>query len=202
MPTLEPPNDLSGDPPVLRASSFEAYLETMIAQSPTLKALDREARHFELQAERAEAERSLPVSLVIMGGRGELGEARVGGGLAWTFPTLRRNEGEIARARAEEARARMLRPSVAHTLQSQAQAAYAEYWASRRAVDALDRVGIPASVRVVDATLESFRAGKLELVRVLNARRDLSGARGRRLDLLSTAWRAYGDLAALRGEQP
>jgi cobalt-zinc-cadmium efflux system outer membrane protein len=63
-------------------------------------------------------------------------------------------------------------------------------------------VGLPANERLVEAATASWRAGKSELVQVVIARRDLASARLRRLDLVETIWRMYGDIAAVMGELP
>jgi outer membrane protein TolC len=40
------------------------------------------------------------------------------------------------------------------------------------------------------------------MIRVLIARRDLTAARARRLDLVEAAWSAYAELASIRGALP
>ena len=197
-----PPATETPDPPAMRSASADAYVGQVLARAPSLTSLDREGVYWDKLAERAEADRSPVLNLVLTGGRGELGEPRAGGGLAWTFPIVRRNEGEIAVARYEKQRAVTLRASLATVLETRARAAFEEYGLARSAVATLDAEGLPAHQRMVEATYAAFKAGKLELVRVLNARRDLATARARRLDLDEIAWRAYGQMAALTGERP
>ncbi|HKQ69215.1 MAG TPA: TolC family protein [Polyangiaceae bacterium] len=203
MPDLESPKgDVATDPPPLRLGDPDTQAQAVVERSPLLRALDGEARFYDRQRDRAEAERSSPVSAIVTAGRGEFGDARVGGGVAWTFPIIRRNQGEIARASAGEARAKAERGAFTVALRSRARADAEEYQQTLAAIGALDRTGLPAASRVADATLASFKAGKAELIRVINARRDLAVARSRRLDLVQGAWRAFGDLAAMRGELP
>ena len=87
-------------------------------------------------------------------------------------------------------------------MRTRARADIEHYQILMTAIGSLDRAGLPAASRVEEATLAAFRAGKAELLRVINARRDLALARSRRLDLVQRAWSAFGDLAALRGELP
>jgi cobalt-zinc-cadmium efflux system outer membrane protein len=203
LPLVEPPEALATpDPPELRTQSSDAYVRAVLERAPALQSIDDEGVYWGRQVERAEADRSPPVNLIVTGGRGELGEARLGGGLAWAFPVVRRNEGEIARARYETQRTRSLRTAFAVFLEARARAAFDRFSLTRQAVATLDAQGLPAAERVVDATYAAFKAGKLELVRVLNARRDLATARSRRLDLDETAWRAYGEMISLVGERP
>jgi cobalt-zinc-cadmium efflux system outer membrane protein len=127
---------------------------------------------------------------------------RVGGGLGWSLPVLRRNEGEVAHATASMDRARREREEVARATHAVAHGLLEQLARTEVAVEDLDRTGIPAAERLVQATDAAFRAGKLELVRVLNARRDLALLRTRRLDLVEGSWRAYGQLAAILGVLP
>ena len=61
---------------------------------------------------------------------------------------------------------------------------------------------MPALERAVSASMEAFKLGKIELTRVLLARRDLALARARRLDMIEAGWRAYADLTVLSGDLP
>jgi cobalt-zinc-cadmium efflux system outer membrane protein len=203
LPVVEPPEAIATpDPPDLRTSSPDAYVRAVLERAPALQSIDQEGVYWDRQIERAEADRSPPVNLIVSGGRGELGDARLGGGLGWAFPVVRRNEGEIARAHHEKQRTRTLRASYAVLLEARARAVFDRFTLTKRADATLDAEGLPAAERVVDATNAAFKAGKLELVRVLNARRDLATARSRRLDLDEAAWRAYGEMISLVGERP
>jgi cobalt-zinc-cadmium efflux system outer membrane protein len=197
-----PPEDVTTDPPALVMADADAQVKAVLDRSALLRSLDSEARYYVEQRGRAEADRSPPFSLILTAARDDLGAARVGGGLAWTFPIIRRNEGEIAHASANEARAKDERIATAGMLVTRVRADVVHYQLSMAAIGSLDRSGLPAASKVEEATLAAFRAGKAELLRVINARRDLAIARSRRLDLVEQAWSALGDLAALRGELP
>jgi outer membrane protein TolC len=54
----------------------------------------------------------------------------------------------------------------------------------------------------VSASVDGFKAGKIDITRALLARRDLAIARARRLDLIEAAWRAYADLVVISGDLP
>ena len=54
----------------------------------------------------------------------------------------------------------------------------------------------------VQASVDGFKAGKIDITRALLARRDLAIARARRLDLIEAAWRAYADLVVISGDLP
>lgn len=198
----DPPETATPEAPALHVNTSDVFVGRVLNISPLLRSLGKESQYWQAQRERAEAEKSPPVSLILSGGRGDTGETRYGGGLGWTFPITRRNQGEIARAYAEQGRTEGVREATQRALGIEADHAFEAYTKVRSGIEALDKVGIPAAQRVVDATQAAFLAGKVELVRTFIARRDLAAAQGRRLDFLSTAWHTYGDMVALMGDLP
>jgi cobalt-zinc-cadmium efflux system outer membrane protein len=202
LPSVDLPEPGAIPAPVFRFSAEAPLLARMLEVAPALRALGAEALFWRASASRYQKERVPPVSLVLSGGRGDLGEPRVAGGLAWTFPTFRRNQGEIGRAQAEAGCAETLLAATREALTTRLRGDWRVLSAAREALDRLEKVGLPASERLVEAATASWRAGKSELVQVIIARRDLTSARLRRLDLVETIWRMYGDIAALMGELP
>ncbi|MEO6419240.1 MAG: hypothetical protein ABIP39_07535, partial [Polyangiaceae bacterium] len=154
------------DLPRLRSSNAQAQAERLRVTSPALLAPTLEASYFAATRQRLEAEKYPPLNIILRGGRGDLGEARFGGGLAWTFPFLRSNQGEIARAGAEEVRALTSRSIVAGALDARLTGLSAAYEVVSRAVASTDAVAIPASETVVEACVRAWKAGKLDLQRV------------------------------------
>jgi len=169
---------------------------------PAIQAFERQESYWDRQVEQARATRWSPLVVMVTGGQDEFGQVRVGGGLGWSLPVVRGNEGDIARAAAAASRARYDREAVAKAVEARVDGLREQLSRTAEALMELDRAGIPAAEGLAQATDGAFRAGKLELVRVLNARRDLALMRGRRLDLLEGAWRAYGELAAVLGVLP
>jgi outer membrane protein TolC len=107
-------------------------------------------------------------------------------------------------ARAEQGRAHaMSRLALQRgVLEARARAARDAIAEVRSTMDELDQTGMPALERAVSTSVEAFKLGKVELTRVLLARRDLALARTRRLDLLEAAWRAYAELVIVTGDLP
>jgi outer membrane protein, heavy metal efflux system len=202
LPEVELPAPGNGQAPSLRFASEQALLAHVNETAPLLRSLAAEANYWRASAGRYQRERSAPVSLVIAGGRGDLGEPRVGGGLAWALPAFRRNQGEIGRAFAEAERAETMLAATRDALGTRARGDWRVLVAAREALASLESTGLAASERLVEAANAAWRAGKSELVQVIIARRDLAAARLRRLDLVETIWRIHGDLAALTGELP
>lgn len=189
-------------PPPLRGSWTDAHVTKLVDHSPLVARLMKERDYWDASIERYKAERMPPVALELIGGRGDLGEARIGGGALVTFPVTRRFQGEIARAETGRNNAASRLSLSRSIVETRFRAARDAVLAVEAAVKELDESGMPALERAVAASDESFKMGKIELTRVLLARRDLALARARRLDLLESAWRAYADLTILSGDLP
>ncbi|OJH41718.1 TolC family protein [Cystobacter ferrugineus] len=171
-------------------------------RTPTLRAADIEADFFDASRGRWEAERFVPLNLVLTGGRDELGRAHGGVGLAWTFPIFQRNQTEIARARAEKARAERNLELLRRAVTLRGRALLDALNATRRALQVTDDSALPAAQRAVDASTQAWKLGKLDFARVLMARRELVLMRDDRLALLSAAWGSYAELTQLLGALP
>lgn len=188
----KPPRLVGGDP----------HVDAWVNAGPLVDTFSKQSRYWTSVRERAEAERISPLVVIATGGRGDQGEARIGGGLGFAFPVFRRNQGEIARAEAERTRALRVSAAVRASLVERARGALSAYRSVVAGIGDLDRTGIPAAERAADAAAEAQRAGKAEMLRVIIARRDLAAARARRLDLVELAWNAYSELAAIKGDLP
>ncbi len=198
-----PPAGAPYEPPPPSGGLDHAALAARGAtHSPLVVAGQREAEYFDRAAARQERESHAPLSVIVGAGRGDLGEARVGGGLAWTLPILRTNQGEVARAKAESTRALESRDVQRLALRSLLRARFDERITVREAIGEVVTSGEPAARQAVDAALEMARAGKSELLRVLIARRDLATLVGRKLDLIRREWSIVADVVAITGELP
>jgi outer membrane protein TolC len=197
-----PPSGSPADPPPVARASFDALLGAGLDRAPALRALTFEGAYWSAERERASTEKFPPVSVIGTVGRDRQGGVVVGGGLAWTFPVLRRNQAQVLHADAQRARAEALRATTRRVLEARARGAMDTYTVGEDALASLAREGIPAAQRVVEATYAAYKAGKLELARVLAARRDLAASQARRLSLMAVVWQAYGELTAIGGGLP
>ncbi|UQA58797.1 TolC family protein [Polyangium aurulentum] len=197
-----PPDAVSVAPPPPAGHLGGSAAARVADRSPHVATSTREATYYARAKERAALEAHPPVNLIVSAGRGDLGEPRFGGGFSWTFPVLRRNQGEQARADAERARALaeadVKRRIVAQTLDGLTR----ERAEVRRAREVLETLAEPAAQASVDAAVATRAAGKGEMLRVLTARRDLALLRLRRLELIAREWSIVGDIVALTGEMP
>lgn len=198
----KPSSNTSIAPPPLRSSWDDAHIARVVERAPAISRLSAEKAYWESSIERYRRERFPPLSLEVIAGRGSSGETRLGGGAVITFPITRRYQGEIARAEQGERSATRRHDLVRDIVSARLRAARDAIAAVSKAMDELDKSGIPALERAVLASMEGFRAGKVDLTRAMLARRDLAVARARRLDLLEAAWHAYADLVTFSGDLP
>lgn len=186
-------------PPSLRPSDLRAFKPEQLPQSRSLAA---EARFYNSSAERWRKEGQSALSVGLVAGRGDLGETRVGGGLAYAFPVFRSNRPERARALAESSRA-LAEQRVHQTVAEQRLKLLAEQQAQlARAVATLTQTALPAAELAVSAVQETYRAGKAEVLAVLLSRRELSSLSLRRLELLEQGWLLVSEYVEITGELP
>lgn len=201
-PTVEAPVSIDEKPPALKRPWDEPRIAATIERSPLMVRLRAEKRYWEASVERYERERFPPFSLELILGRGSLGEARVGGGAVITFPVTRRFQGEIARADVGREVAATRAEAYKSWIEARLRASVDSLETVQKTLDEVEKNGLPALERVVGASVEAFKAGKVDINRPLLARRDLAIARARRLDLIEAGWRAYADLVLFSGELP
>ena len=186
-------------PPSLRPSDFRGVKIDQIPQSQALRA---EARFHSASAERLAREGQSPLSLGLVAGRGDYGETRLGGGLAYAFPVFRANRAERARAAAESQRAlseKRLQESVAARRLKLLQL---EQEQLVRALSTLTSTALPAAQLAVSAVQETYSAGKAEMLAVLLSRRELSALSLRRLELLERNWLLVSEYVDITGDLP
>jgi len=198
----KPPANSQLLPPPVRATWDEAYVARVVDKAPIISRLAAEKTYWSASVERYEREKIPPVSLEIIAGHGSMGEARLGGGAVITYPITRRYQGEIRRAEEGQTNASRRLELFRGIVNARLRAARDAIASITKALDELDKHGIPALERAVHASVEGFRAGKIDLTRAMLARRDLAIARARRLDLLEAGWRAYADLVIFTGDLP
>lgn len=193
-----PPATASFEPP----SPKKTDPAQVAKRAPEVESSTAEAAFFAKASERARAEAYPALNLIVSAGRGDLGEPRVGGGVAWTFPVLRRNQTEVARAQAESRRAGLETRAKEGAIGVVLGALESEREHVREATLRVDRDARPAAVASLDAATETQSAGKGEVLRVLTARRDLILVRMRKLDLAAREWELLAAHVTLSGALP
>jgi cobalt-zinc-cadmium efflux system outer membrane protein len=186
-------------PPALRASDFRSV---KLERLPEARSLAAEARFYSSSAERWRREGQSALSVGLVAGRGDLGETRLGGGLAYAFPVFRANRPERARAVAESSRA-LAEQQVHQSVAGQRLRLLAEEQEQlSRAITTLTQTALPAAEQAVSAAREIYAAGKAEMLAVLLSRRELSALSLRRLELLEQNWLLVSEYVEITGELP
>lgn len=198
----EPAGESPAPPAARRVPRSRRQALDIAARSPLLQRSKLESRYWAQAAELATVEATAPFNFIVTGGRGDFGEARLGGALAWTFPMLRTGQGEKAKALAEQKRAVGEGALQLRVITAAILGAYRELQQLRLATEQLEREGVPAARNAVVAARETFTAGKGLMLTVLTAQRDLASLETRRLDLLRKEWDVYGRLVELTGDTP
>jgi outer membrane protein, heavy metal efflux system len=118
------------------------------------------------------------------------GQLFIGGGLALPLPVWRRQQGEIALARAERSRLDEELVLAGRDVALEVEGAFQSESAQREMAELLDRDVLPAAEGAVDLMTEGWRAGKFDLFRLLQTSRDASEARRLYLETLGLLWDA------------
>ncbi|MFO0661938.1 MAG: TolC family protein [Polyangiaceae bacterium] len=202
--SIAPPDaSVSVDPPAPKTdASSTTSIDRAVEGSPFVRSSAREAEFRQREGARLGRDSHAPVNFILSAGRGDLGETRLGAGLAWTFPMLRTNQGEQARAEAERARALAENETQRRAMTATLRGLYTELTQTRAAADEMSTTAEVEAQALVDAAVEMQRAGKSEYLRVLMMRRDLAMLRTRRLELIKRAWSITADITAVTGDAP
>jgi outer membrane protein TolC len=143
-----------------------------------------------------------PLSVGLVAGRGDFGETRLGGGLAYALPVFRANRPERARAVAEATRA-LVEKGVHEAVASRRLRMLQEQQAQlTRALGVLTSTALPAAQLAVSAVRETYAAGKAEMLAVLLSRRELSALSLQRLELLLQSWLLVSEYVEITGDIP
>ncbi|MES1205726.1 MAG: TolC family protein [Pseudomonadota bacterium] len=118
------------------------------------------------------------------------GQTYLGGGIALPLPVWRRNQGELAVARAERGRLAEEEDVTAREVSAEVERAYRAALAFGEMVQTLEREVLPAAEAGVDLVDQGWRAGKFDLFRVIQASREASDARRSQLESLGALWEA------------
>lgn len=202
VPRLPDPEGPLETPPSHVWADVEQTAADLAAKSPAVMAAAREADYFHKVRRRQAVEAHAPVNFILSAGRGEMGDARIGGGLSWTFPALRRNQGEQAQATANQNRALAERQANEVRTYATLRGIAEEHAEVEKALHDLQQNGEPAAQAALDASLAIHRAGKGDLLFILSARRDLALMKASALLLVLREWNLLADFVALTGKTP
>ncbi len=188
------------------ASSPPPTLEELVASAtdnPEIRRFDDEVlrQHANLSLEKA---RRIPDPTISVGVRRfeESDDNAFVAGLSIPLPVFNRNQGGVAEARAELARATYERDGALQRLQRMLGTAYAELLTAYRASRTLHEDVLPGAQRAYEAAEAGFRAGKFSFLDVLDAERTLFSARRDLVEQQAAYQRARITIDRLIGRVP
>ncbi|MDD2600324.1 MAG: TolC family protein [Kiritimatiellae bacterium] len=194
----------------IASNSFDKVRETLpaldalrlqLAANPELAEHQAEVRTHQAALEAAQAER-IP-NLTLAAGVQRYEEDRTHAlifGVGVPLPLFDRNQGNIAAAQHELAKAMAEERSTAIDLSSRLNATYHRLQAAHRRVQALRLKVVPAMEEAYHATHSGYREGKYDLLLVLDAQRTLFAAKRDMVDALADFHTALNDLEQLTGK--
>jgi cobalt-zinc-cadmium efflux system outer membrane protein len=122
-------------------------------------------------------------------------------GFALPVPVWNRNQGNIRAAQAELGMAIQMVGQTENDLAARVAAAYQAYAAARRRAEVYRTEIIPRAEETYRLSLNAFKGGQFEYLRVIQAQRAVSEARLELNRSLGDAWRAAADLSGLLLEE-
>jgi len=127
------------------------------------------------------------------------GQIFVGGGLGVSLPVWRRNQGELAIARADRARTDDEHDLTARQIALEVDRAYREVRARDEQARIQDTEVVPAAERARDLLTQGWQAGKFDLFRVIQVSREAGEARRHQIEALGNLWQAAIELDRATG---
>jgi cobalt-zinc-cadmium efflux system outer membrane protein len=174
--------------PALRAEALPALLGRAQTQRAELAALASGIDEIDADITRLRRE-AIPSPTLFADLQRDLpGQFFVGGGVAIPIPLWRRQQGELAVARADRTRVQEERTLVERDVALEVERAFQSEVAQREMTQLLDREVLPAADAAVTLMTEGWRAGKFDLFRLLQTSRDASEARRLYLETLGLLW--------------
>ena len=192
---LTPLQEMGATPP-------EAELVARACQSNSeLAHLTQELRVEQSRAGLLRAERVPDLNVTAGGVFDAPGEFRAGahGGLTMNLPIFSRNQGELEQSSAQQRYLEMQYAAVRRTVAGEVEAAYSEWEARKSEVELYRETLRPAAQRVEQQAEESYRAGKVNLLTVLDAQRSVQEIEKNYLESLSAMHNAFAALEEITG---
>lgn len=173
---------------------IQTPLETLIAEAQRRRqevaALEASRSQLDAQIVRLRREVVPSPSLFVDVMSQQPGQLYVGGGLAFSLPLWRRNQGPIAVARAERARADEELGILSSEIALEVAGAVRATRTHSEEARLWSATVLPAAENNVELVTQGWRAGKFDIFRVVQVAREAGEARRRQLEVLGALWNA------------
>ena len=176
--------------PASRAADLQALLARAESQRAELAVIGASQQEIDADLARLRREAIPSPTLFVDFERDLPGQVYLGAGLAVPIPVWRRQQGELAVARAERSRLDDELALAGRDVALEVERAFNAESAQRQMAELLDREVLPSAERAVTLMTEGWRAGKFDLFRLLQTSRDASEARRLYLETLGLLWDA------------
>ncbi len=176
--------------PTARAADLQALIGRAESHRAELAVIGSSQEEIDAEIVRLRKEAIPSPTLFVDLERDLPGQVYLGAGLAVPIPVWRRQQGELAVARAERSRLDEELALAGRDVALEVERAFNAESAQRQMADLLDREVLPAAERAVTLMTEGWRAGKFDLFRLLQTSRDASEARRLYLETLGLLWDA------------
>lgn len=196
------PNGVAGTFVGLPEYDPDAVREAVLAYHPQVRSARVGVERAQAAVKRAQAEPIPNVS--VYGGFIRQFENRsydAAAGLSMTVPVWNRNQGGIRAAQAELGMAIQSVGQTENELAARVAAAYQTYAAARERADVYWKRLIPRAEETYKLSLEAFKGGQFEYLRVIAAQRAIAEARLEYNRSMGEAWRAAAELSGLLLEE-
>ncbi len=203
----EPPVDIEDQlsvPPRAEGPSLEALQGGARAARPDLRAgrLDQSRSQADLRLQLAQAKVDYTVGAEVRRQQGVAGRGNmVGFFLSVPLPIFNRNQGEIARAQADENRSRLAFTAVENSVDAEVAAAYEEFESSRQLLTEIERDLLQPAKDARAGTAYTYQAGATSLLDVLDAQRAFNDTMDNYYSAEAAYLRAQARLALVAGNE-
>jgi cobalt-zinc-cadmium efflux system outer membrane protein len=185
--------------PAVSLPPLDQAIALALDRRADLAALTASAAAIDAQIVRLRRE-ALPVPALFLDVERDLpGQIFVGGGVGVALPVWRRNQGELAIARADRARADDERGLVMRQIELEVDRAYREVRARNEQAHIQQTEVVPAAERARDLLTQGWQAGKFDLFRVIQVSREAGEARRHQIEALGSLWQASIELDRATG---
>jgi outer membrane protein, heavy metal efflux system len=189
-------------PPELDLEAFRDRVVHEEESLPVVAAMEAQGRYFDHQKVRLRREAVNPMQLMLVGGKGDFGETRLGAGIAYEIPAFRSRQGERAFAEAESQRAQIEGDIRAAQIRARVEGIIEQFHREREAYQVLTELALPAADQAVEAAVATAARGKEDTFVVIFSRRERVLLSLHRLEVLERQWALLGELVQVTGELP
>lgn len=177
-------------PPVETARDLDAAIAAAERRRVELTLLDAGRAEIDASIVRLRRELVPSPSLFVEVAGQQPGQLYAGGGLSIALPIARRNQGELARARAERERLGEERDVTARAIELEVAYLFRAVDAHRRQATLWSQSIVPAATANVDLVQKGWAAGKFDIFRVVQVAREAEEAKKHELETLGALWDA------------